>query len=232
EVAGYIGRTINAYETPDWTLGPYIVQSLCLLLPPAFFAASIYMSLGRLVRATGSEQLVLVKPGWLTKIFVGGDVLSFLMQASGGGIQAQKTQESFDTGSHIILGGLILQLLYFGFFIFMIAVFQWRLRAAHVSTQRLFIVSWKKSVGVLYITSFLILIRSIYRTVEYAQGQDGDLMAHEAYFFGFDSCLMLLVVVLYGIFPSRELSQQVHERGGSVQEGYEVGSSSRSSVKE
>lgn len=41
------------------------------------------MELGRLITLADGEKLSLIRVSWLTKIFVGGDVLSFLMQSSG-----------------------------------------------------------------------------------------------------------------------------------------------------
>lgn len=83
ETIGYIGRIISAHQSPNWTIGPYVIQSTLLLVAPAFFAASIYMELGRIILMVKGEQFSLIRVNWTTKIFVGGDVLSFLMQASG-----------------------------------------------------------------------------------------------------------------------------------------------------
>lgn len=83
EVVGYIGRILSSRESPNWTLNPYIIQSLLLLLAPALFAASIYMVLGRIIRLVEAESHSLIRVNWLTKIFVTGDVLSFLVQSGG-----------------------------------------------------------------------------------------------------------------------------------------------------
>lgn len=83
EWIGYIGRALGHKETPNWTLGPYILQNILLLLAPALFAASIYMVLGRIIRITGGQAHSLIRCNWLTKVFVIGDVVSFLTQASG-----------------------------------------------------------------------------------------------------------------------------------------------------
>lgn len=83
EWIGYIGRAASSSQTPNWTLGPYIVQSLLLLLAPALFAASIYMLLGRIILVLQAEKHSLIKKRWLTKTFVLGDVLSFLLQSNG-----------------------------------------------------------------------------------------------------------------------------------------------------
>jgi hypothetical protein len=59
------------------------MQSLFILLAPPLYAASIYMILGRTVTYLNAEHLSLVPVKWMTKIFVGGDVFSFLLQCSG-----------------------------------------------------------------------------------------------------------------------------------------------------
>ena len=83
ECLGYIGRILSSRQSPNWTLGPFIIQSIFLLVAPAMFAASIYMVLGRIIVAIEGEKLSLIKKKWLTKIFVAGDVLSFLVLSSG-----------------------------------------------------------------------------------------------------------------------------------------------------
>jgi hypothetical protein len=50
---------------------------------PALFAATIYMELGRIIIMVDGEDRVLIAKKWLTKIFVTGDVLSFILQAGG-----------------------------------------------------------------------------------------------------------------------------------------------------
>ena len=83
EWIGYIGRAVSANQTPNWTQGAYIVQVLFILIAPALFAATIYMELGRIIALCDGAHHSLIKLRWLTKIFVAGDVLSFLMQAGG-----------------------------------------------------------------------------------------------------------------------------------------------------
>jgi hypothetical protein len=61
----------------------YVVQTLLILLAPGLYAASIYMVLGRLIRLLDAEKLSPIRVNWLTKIFVLGDVLSFVMQGAG-----------------------------------------------------------------------------------------------------------------------------------------------------
>lgn len=84
EVIGFSARGVSASETPGcWSVGPYTIASIFVLLPPALFAASIYMILGRIILLTDGETHAIIRRQWLTKIFVTGDVISFLLQGSG-----------------------------------------------------------------------------------------------------------------------------------------------------
>lgn len=47
ECAGYIARIFSHFNTT--ALGPYIVQTMLILVAPPLFAASIYMTLGRVM---------------------------------------------------------------------------------------------------------------------------------------------------------------------------------------
>lgn len=69
----------------------------------------------------------------------------------------------------------------------------------------------------LYLGSFLIMVRSIFRVVEYLQGFDGYLLKHEAYLYVFDALLMVLVMVLFNwIHPSEIVA--IFAGGGYVHE--------------
>lgn len=78
---GYIIRLINRSNVDSVPL--YALQTVLILLAPPLYSASIYMVLGRLMRYLHAEHHSLIRVTWVTKIFVGGDVLSFLMQAAG-----------------------------------------------------------------------------------------------------------------------------------------------------
>jgi hypothetical protein len=59
------------------------MQTLFLLLAPALLAASIYMFLRRIILILQAESHALMKKKWLTKVFITGDMLSFLLQGAG-----------------------------------------------------------------------------------------------------------------------------------------------------
>ncbi|KAJ7108399.1 hypothetical protein C8R43DRAFT_1140063 [Mycena crocata] len=60
------------------------------------------------------------------KIFVWSDAITFLLQASGGGLTATKNISTANIGNKITMIGLSLQLLSFALFTVLILVFSWR----------------------------------------------------------------------------------------------------------
>lgn len=62
---------------------PYIIQSMLILLGPAFYAASIYMLLGRLICFLEAQHHSMIRTQWLTKLFLMGDILSIIAQGGG-----------------------------------------------------------------------------------------------------------------------------------------------------
>lgn len=200
EIVGYIGRILSKSDTE--ALGPYIMQSILLLVAPALYTATLYMSLGRLIARLECQKYSIIPLRFLTKIFVFGDVLSFLMQASGGGIMSSGTESSMNTGENIIIGGLIVQLLFFGMFVVVASIFHYRVSrrpnecamiTRNVPSQ---FNNWNSILIALFCCSILILIRSIFRLIEYVQGNDGYLISHEAFLYCFDATLMFLNMVI------------------------------------
>ncbi|OJJ88982.1 RTA1 domain-containing protein [Aspergillus glaucus CBS 516.65] len=207
EIIGYVGRALSSKQSPDWTLGPYIVQTLCLLLAPALLAASIYMLLGRIILVLQAESHAILKKKWLTKIFVTGDVMSFILQGAGGGIQSSGSLDGMKTGEHIIIVGLFVQIVFFGFFIIVAVLFDLKLRKYSIPRCFAAEIPWRKHLNILYVTSLLILVRSLFRLVEYIQGNKGYLLRHEVYLYVFDSLLILITMVVFNIAHPREITQ-------------------------
>ncbi|OJD15370.1 hypothetical protein AJ78_04375 [Emergomyces pasteurianus Ep9510] len=202
EVVGYGARVVSSTQAPIFTDTPYIIQSLFLLLAPALFAASIYMELGRIIAILHGEKLSVIRRTWMTKIFVTGDVLSFVVQGAGGGIMASGTKSNLSLGQKIIVIGLCIQLIFFGLFIIVSVIFHRRIAASPTTASLSIRVSWRKYPYSLYAVSVLIMIRSIFRVAEYVQGADGALLRYEVYLYIFDAALMwTLMVVLNVVHP-------------------------------
>ncbi|GFF68410.1 protein RTM1 [Aspergillus lentulus] len=218
EIIGYIGRIDSHGKTGQ--LGPYIIQNVFLLLGPVLFAASVYMVLGRLIRSIQAEKYSVIRVDRLTKIFVASDVLSFQVQGSGAGLMA--TASSGNMGNNIIIAGLVLQVLMFG--LFMVTSFEFERRMNRAPSGHVFDadVPWKTHLHVLNAVSALILIRSVFRVIEYAGGQDGYLLGHEWTMYIFDSVPMITAMALWAVWhpsviqssASRTQSQALDMRMG------------------
>ncbi|KAL0933990.1 RTA1 domain-containing protein [Colletotrichum truncatum] len=219
EAGGYIARAMSARQTPDWKLMPYIIQSLLTLLGPTLFAASIYMVLGRMISFLHGDSYSVIRPKWLTKFFLLGDILSFLGQGgvnrltelaiAGGGILATaKSESSQSMGNGVILLGLGIQIVFFAFFMIVTMVFHVRIYRKPTTVSLSTAARWRRLLWVLYVTSLLIMVRSIFRLAEYAQGNDGALMQKEAYVYVLDALLMFIVTVIYSFYhPSAVLTE-------------------------
>ncbi|KAJ5488130.1 RTA-like protein [Penicillium expansum] len=224
QVIGYICRAAshdNFYGIPL-----YAMQSLFILLAPPLYAASIYMVLGRTVTYLQGEHLSLVPVKWMTKLFVAGDVLSFLMQCGGGGLMSSGGSMR-ETGSNITVGGLVVQLLFFGFFVIVTTVFHFRISRQPTSKsqsdrdhtrndgwkQR----NWFTILIGLYIVSFLILVRSIFRLVEYKEGYDGYTMTHEVFMYVFDAVLMFFAMSVMNAYHPAEILGMGKARARNIQ---------------
>lgn len=120
----------------------------------------------------------------------------------GGGYQSSGTAEALDTGTNIIIIGLFVQLAFFGFFMVIAGV--WFVKMLRFSSYRAYACPWRKLLCILFGTSFLIMVRSVFRAVEYLQGNGGEILAHEAYLYVLDALLMLIVMVIFNVVHPSE----------------------------
>lgn len=174
---------------------PFAIQNVFILLGPALFAASIYMCLSRIVRGIHGERHSLIKPSRLTKTFVTGDVMSFVVQGGAAGLMVSGNNAK--TGEGIVIGGLMIQIIMFGLFAVTAVIFQRRIERSPTTESCSSALPWQKSMRMLYIVSALIMIRSVFRVAEYAMGNDGYLLRHEWTLYVFDATLMFIVMVVY-----------------------------------
>lgn len=174
------------------------MQYILILVAPALFAASIYMILGRIIRSTRGDKHSLIKPTRLTRIFVWGDVVSFWTQVAGGSLQSMKKFNK-DIAQYIVLGGLVIQVLMFSIFAVIAVVWHRRIKirptkASLADSQR----RWESIMYMLYAVSVMIMIRSIFRVIEYGMGREGYLLSHEWPMYAFDSALMVATTFGFG----------------------------------
>ncbi|KAF3209002.1 hypothetical protein TWF679_007522 [Orbilia oligospora] len=185
---GYLARLFSARDVRN--RGLYIAQFVLVVLAPVFTAAGDYIILGRL----------------LERVLPASDLISFVMQGIGATIISANTDgrnpAAQKQGQHIIMAGLAIQIAFFSFFACAVVRFDTKTRGSHSGAK------WRALVYCLYISCACILIRSIYRIVEFAQGWDGYLMSHEVYFYVLEALPMLPCLVIFNIFhPSKYLPE-------------------------
>ncbi|RDW84125.1 RTA1 domain-containing protein [Aspergillus mulundensis] len=225
QVIGYCSRGAAHFHETSTTI--YALQTLLLLLAPTLYAASIYMILARIIISVKAQHLSLIPVKWLTKIFVCGDILSFILQGAGGGIMTSGSSSSLKIGQWVIIVGLCVQLLFFGAFLIASIIFHLRIHGAPTAESEKAMsrgrsclpYDWRGLLFACYFVSVLILIRSVYRVVEFAQGNSGYVISHEWFLYVLDALMMLLVMLTLNLFhPSVVLNnKRQHQRDGSYE---------------
>lgn len=86
------------------------------------------------------------------------------------GTSSADPSSSTSTGQNVVIGGLIVQIVFFGFFLISAFIFQQRMGSHSGARAVADEYPWRKHMWALYSSSILILIRSIVRVVEYVQG--------------------------------------------------------------
>jgi len=165
------------------------------------------MSLARIVTAIEAERRhSLVRPRWLAKIFVTFDLLCFLVQIVGAGMQCTTSASTAKLGEKVTIVGLILQILVTVYFLIAAGTFNRRINrtptiiSGHLNKQLI------HNIRTIYAASVFILVRNIFRVAEFAEGFNGAVSKSEAYIYVFDATLMALIVwVFIVVHPGRLL---------------------------
>lgn len=202
------------------------------------------MVYSRIVRAVHGEQFSLIAPRWTTRLFVFLDFSFLSIQSNGAGLLA-KTKTA-QTGTDIIVVGLILQVLSFIGFMVCCVVFHRRFAASQRQASRrggrggdvensgpaasvtVTSLPWQSCLYMLYVTSLAVLARNLYRVVEFSMGVNGFLQVHEWPVYAFDAALMLLVMIIFfvwhpstlypnGVPPASAAASLENGRGGPDQ---------------
>jgi hypothetical protein len=195
EGGGYLARFLFALD--DAPLYPkYLAQVIILVLAPNFVQAYMYAATAELISWSGLQDGSLLKRYGknLPTYFILIDFVCLCIQGIAGGIlgNPHATQEQIDNGKTTILVGLALQLGSLFIFTFVVIAFIYQLHPREVSD--LYGYNFVLSVGIA-----LVIIRNIYRVVEYTEGSmtSGTLNENEAYFFVLDGALMAVTCILF-----------------------------------
>jgi len=141
-------------------------------------------------------------------------MLELIAPSLGASSLAKESKSAQDRGKIAIIGGLFLQLIFFGAFMLLLFIVHRRLlhRSADgfqsiefqalapgtTNREQSSKPGWKKHVLALWIVSVLVLVRSIFRVLEYIW-KDGPLLKSEVYLFVFDTALMVVLMVILNV---------------------------------
>ncbi|KAL2783596.1 RTA1 like protein-domain-containing protein [Aspergillus keveii] len=211
EVNGYGQRAGSTQAHQD--IGLFSTSQTMIVLAPVFVCASLYILLSRIIRAVQPEGIdekeirVLngwIKVIWLPKIFVTLDILSMLTQGGGSGIAASGEWEGtlLDIGIGVLIGGLALQLATFTVFLIVVIKFHSTSNRRGPKLED----GMVKVIHGIYISGFFIMVRSIFRLVEFAWGTESYIMTNEWPIYVLEAVPMFIAFMVLGWYhPSRWL---------------------------
>ncbi|KAJ5606440.1 hypothetical protein N7510_009221 [Penicillium lagena] len=195
ETFGYYGRAWShqsRIEIKSWAL-----QEMLILCAPLMVAATVYMTLGRLIRSFDAEHLSSMRTKYLTLVFVLNDILCFCTQIGGAGVQVTGNAQVMNVGKKVVLAGLIFSLVIFALFIWISFKFQRKLQnqPTPVVAQNPEL-KWRKYMSALYIACFALMLRNLVRTIQFASPRTSTINTKEAFIYVFDAFLMLLTLLV------------------------------------
>lgn len=198
-IAGFVMRELGAYYTDN--LGYLIASTVLIMSGPPVYALINYFILSRVLFYI--PYLAPLHPGRVATTFVGLDAVCEILIGQGAWrmVDSTRTAKQRQLGANLVTASLSLQVVLFGSFGLLAALFQRRAQRAGVLSRDLRIV-----LIVLYVSASIVTIRCIYRLVEYTVGWDSTIYKNEVFFWIFEAVIMLLNSCLLNLFhPGKRL---------------------------
>ncbi|KAF8068863.1 RTA1-like protein [Lyophyllum atratum] len=225
EVAGWACRILSSHDVSNRTA--YIAH-----VGPIPLVAANFIIFGRLVTRLGPAYSRL-PPRRYTIVFVSCDIISLFIQGGGGGLAAQADNPSkAQLGTKIILGGIIFQLIMLTLYCclameYLVRYTQGRPIDAQEDGPEYFrnrkaamTPKLKIMTLALAFNTLFLVIRAIYRTVEFADGWNGRIISTELYFNILDGAMIVLAIYAFNFaHPGVMLAA----RNDPFVDGYELG---------
>ncbi|KAI0178010.1 RTA1 like protein-domain-containing protein [Pestalotiopsis sp. NC0098] len=218
ELFGYYGRAWS-HDAPNSPKG-FMLQLMLILVSPVFIAATIYVTLGKYKQALLGQPKRKCSP---TSFFVLTDIVAFFTQIGGSLVQVTGSIKIMEIGDHIVLGGLLFQLVVLLVYLALVVKF-------HQTCMRygMVIDGWRPYVLVMIASVVLIWVRNLVRVIEFAQGFYGAITQNEAMIYVFDAFLMLSIMILFAVWHPVRLVRKAdggrYVKGLASQNDNELGS--------
>jgi len=227
----YIFRDISIQNPEE--RNPYTAWFIIIMVAPIFLNAYAYMVQGRMTYNFTETGVVMKVPAWrFSTIFVGLDIIAFLIQIAGAGIAAinitasPPDYDASERGIHIYMAGIAFQQVAILIFLSLAINLHIVLRKQPPSPRRkqAFIMLYSQ-----YAVVGLITGRIIFRMIEYSDGLTSTIPDTEWYQYVFDSTFMLIALLIYNVFnparvmpgkesdlPSKKERKQAKAEGRSI----------------
>ncbi|PWY98612.1 LOW QUALITY PROTEIN: hypothetical protein BCV70DRAFT_227931 [Testicularia cyperi] len=174
------------------------------------------------------SRFSLIPPRIVARVFIWSDITTFIIQLGAGGLQASGGKGNprlVQIGGQLFLAGVTLQGISYILFTTLVTyttlkVFADSNKITPLGTSsRRFLGLSPPIFGLvsgLYFSSLFVIIRSVYRIIEFAQGYDGYLVSHEIYLFVLDAAPLVLAVGIWVVmWPSYLLEKVLDQRFAS-----------------
>ena len=223
EFAGYLTRYLVTQGSSN---GIFILSYVLILVTPNGLALVNYAAVGRLLLTLPSKprgktwlRIPIITDAYgvfranrIATFFFLSDVIAFFIQASSAAFLTSSNPSTVNTGLTVIKIGLAWALAFVALFFFV---------TIYVYVSPMYEIKKHPDVAMikamyvsLFATISLLLIRLIYRMVEFVDGNRGYIATHEAFFGVFDTGLVFICCVLYSLWHYGYYLNHIHFPAG------------------
>ncbi|KAI0655831.1 RTA1-like protein [Cubamyces menziesii] len=232
EVAGWYAREWSHDQPLNDT--PFTIQILALILSPTPLVGALFITFGRMATRLG-QRYSRLRPRLYSRIFLTIDIISLFVQAGGGSISSGNNNVKVaQIGSDITLGGIIFQLVALTIFAALLVEYLVRRnrdhpirrqnvddseRAAMLSGRlggRSVQIAAKRLAIMLCVSTTLLGIRAIYRTIELSDGWNGKIIKTQWLFIVFDGVPVFSTMLMLNIFHPGSLLKSLEPLEGAI----------------
>ncbi|KAI1142535.1 RTA1-domain-containing protein [Hypoxylon sp. FL0543] len=209
EVVGYVGRVLLNGNPADRS--DFILFLIGTILGPTFICGAVFLVLPQIVAIYG-EEFCSWRPAWFSFLFYALTALSLALELAGGLVSTiRDSPDQTDTGVHVLVAGLAIQLVALLIFVGHAVLFAIAVHTRHHTLDIKFAGiynsgSFKAFLLALSLTMLLLIIRTAYRAVVIAEGYHSSIAQSEILLLVLDGLMVLLATLLLLVFfPGRIL---------------------------
>ncbi|KIK54936.1 hypothetical protein GYMLUDRAFT_76833 [Collybiopsis luxurians FD-317 M1] len=216
ELAGWSGRLWSNQNLSN--NNAFLIQIVCTIIAPTPLLAANFVILARIIKKL-DDCYSRLGPRLYSRIFLSCDIIALVVQGAGGGIASGTVnQDVVNLGSHVMLAGIVFQLVVMICFMMLAMEFFYRyssdlpIRKARIVKPVIISNRMEVLVYAGMFNTICLFIRAIYRTVELADGFDGEVIRTQWLFNFFDATMVVLAMFTYNFaHPGRLLEEDNDE---------------------